>query len=1080
MDELPIDTRSRSRSKTPFLRSNCDHELCTHVNDDDPEHHHHHHKKSPILSQKHKQISTLIEEEFETNRPQSPTKRSSINQVKSVLTKVSSARTTSDYSSNSSEDLSTNTDSTPTLSEIQPTAHIMYKNQNQINSQNKKNSTIITTRTTTTTTRTGRNIISNGRTAISQHGNKTKEVLQNESNTEFEENSKIKTSTPILSSNSVSKKKTTSRYVDSSFNGDISDPNHPAYKEYIAAGEYWKKFPKTDYTYSKLSSHRRELAPGVVAFPNMSRRSLEKHNERITYMLERNPDQAESIRKRFIETLFSKNQRIERKTEDVNQLLYDSQDETDLNEQNQYNYMREESYIRKFITRIVSIFSIFTSIFSAKDRKDQSYLSRTGIHGSQAGILSRSTNAIKNAIYSIFSALYLMISYILYLDTWLLRSSNADGRKKKRFLLLLLILLPLLLLAAWKLLDERERNLLISRYHSLIPFSLIGLQSTLNNFKSNLNSYKFSFGWPTLSIFSNDNNYASITNNIQKTLNPEEYDNLINHINSYVQKMVVHELNLNKQKRNEEISPEIASYIANLVQEQIFMHYGNVRETDLKIEPYVLTDADIEKIIAQLQVKLSTMNYPGPLVLTKENIEEITKLIQHNIHVNNQYLNIVEKINIDDLLLKILESPKLSEFIDSRILLMKPIEETLQFKMQSNLMTTDKYKELLRNQQKLIDELNEEILFVKTNLVDKLNENNDLYLSISLLQNAQNELTERLRLHEININGRFDNLLAEIGERLAGLNDKQFSSINRQIKLSLIEILGYSTKDNGEINLDEVDLKNWIRNMFVAKAVLEDRLNELSLKIDKNIRDEIDKSGAILFGDISEKLKIEILKAVEIRQKELLSASGSTIDIKGTSLDEKEIKRIVRGVLAVYDADKTGMVDYALESAGGQILSTRCTENYHVKSAQISLFGFPLWYPSNTPRTAISPSVQPGECWAFQGFPGFLVLKLNTMIFVSGFSLEHIPKSLSPSGNIDSAPRNFTVLGLNSENDDEPVLFGEYEYTDDGPALQYFSVQNKKINRPFEIVELRIETNHGNLAYTCLYRFRVHGKISKT
>lgn len=87
----------------------------------------------------------------------------------------------------------------------------------------------------------------------------------------------------------------------------------------------------------------------------------------------------------------------------------------------------------------------------------------------------------------------------------------------------------------------------------------------------------------------------------------------------------------------------------------------------------------------------------------------------------------------------------------------------------------------------------------------------------------------------------------------------------------------------------------------------------------------------------------------------------------------------------------------------------RCTENFNVRTAQLSIFGVPLWYKSNTPRTVISPAVQPGECWAFQGFPGFLVLKLNHNVFVTGFTVEHIPKSLSPNGNIDSAPKLFTV-----------------------------------------------------------------------
>lgn len=33
-------------------------------------------------------------------------------------------------------------------------------------------------------------------------------------------------------------------------------------------------FPKTDYTYSKASQCRYEIAPGILAMPNMSRRSI--------------------------------------------------------------------------------------------------------------------------------------------------------------------------------------------------------------------------------------------------------------------------------------------------------------------------------------------------------------------------------------------------------------------------------------------------------------------------------------------------------------------------------------------------------------------------------------------------------------------------------------------------------------------------------------------------------------------------------------------------------------------------------------------------------------------------------------
>ena len=56
------------------------------------------------------------------------------------------------------------------------------------------------------------------------------------------------------------------------------------------------------------------------------------------------------------------------------------------------------------------------------------------------------------------------------------------------------------------------------------------------------------------------------------------------------------------------------------------------------------------------------------------------------------------------------------------------------------------------------------------------------------------------------------------------------------------------------------------------------------------------------------------------------------------------------------------------------------------------------------------PEVHPGQCWAFRGSQGYIVIKTSTTIIPSGFTLEHIPKSLTPSGEIDSAPKDFSVL----------------------------------------------------------------------
>lgn len=65
--------------------------------------------------------------------------------------------------------------------------------------------------------------------------------------------------------------------------------------------------------------------------------------------------------------------------------------------------------------------------------------------------------------------------------------------------------------------------------------------------------------------------------------------------------------------------------------------------------------------------------------------------------------------------------------------------------------------------------------------------------------------------------------------------------------------------------------------------------------------------------------------------------------------------------------------------------------------------------------------------------------------------------------------------GLENENDHDPIEFGKYTYLENGTSLQYFSVDNQEVEKSFNVVELRIESNHGNQNYTCLYRFRVHG-----
>ncbi|XP_010281529.1 PREDICTED: SUN domain-containing protein 1 [Phaethon lepturus] len=282
-------------------------------------------------------------------------------------------------------------------------------------------------------------------------------------------------------------------------------------------------------------------------------------------------------------------------------------------------------------------------------------------------------------------------------------------------------------------------------------------------------------------------------------------------------------------------------------------------------------------------------------------------------------------------------------------------------------------------------------------------------------------------------------------EKIDAIHEKVDAQVKESVKLMLF---GYQEEDFPE------SLLQWLTSNFVSKSDLQTLLRDLELQILKNI--------TLHMSVTNQKLTSEVV-------------TNAVTNAGISGITEAQAQIIVNNALKLYSQDKTGMVDFALESGGGSILSTRCSETYETKTALISLFGIPLWYFSQSPRVVIQPDMYPGNCWAFKGSQGYLVVRLSMKIYPTAFTVEHIPKTLSPRGNITSAPRNFSVYGLDDEYQEEGKLLGQYVYNEGGEPLQMFPVMEKSENA-FQIVELRIFSNWGHAEYTCLYRFRVHGK----
>jgi hypothetical protein len=104
------------------------------------------------------------------------------------------------------------------------------------------------------------------------------------------------------------------------------------------------------------------------------------------------------------------------------------------------------------------------------------------------------------------------------------------------------------------------------------------------------------------------------------------------------------------------------------------------------------------------------------------------------------------------------------------------------------------------------------------------------------------------------------------------------------------------------------------------------------------------------------------------------------------------------------------MIDYALESNGGEIIREFTSKSLSVKTPTISLFKYPIFYAKLNPAIAIQPYMQPGNCFAYEGDSGVLSVKLAKEIIVQNVTIEHIAKDISMDG-LSSAPKDFVIAG---------------------------------------------------------------------
>ena len=272
----------------------------------------------------------------------------------------------------------------------------------------------------------------------------------------------------------------------------------------------------------------------------------------------------------------------------------------------------------------------------------------------------------------------------------------------------------------------------------------------------------------------------------------------------------------------------------------------------------------------------------------------------------------------------------------------------------------------------------------------------------------------------------------------------------------------------------------------------------------------------------------------------LLTSSNSKIQIKSSDGQDITalIHHLVDSAVSTISQDILAKPDFALHSGGARIIPSLTSPSFEIRpqslgSQMIGLItgnGYAIGRP---PITALHHEMQNGHCWPFAGGEGQLGVALASPIIMEEVTIDHVAKSIA--FDMRSAPRQMEVWGLVEGKDNiarvqawkedlaarreaeqpsgedsstthdqdgsdgsdvyhdnyevdypktlpkypEYIRLANFTYNIHSPNnVQTFPVmaEIRELGIDFGIVVLRVLNNWGRDDFTCLYRFRVHGR----
>jgi len=332
------------------------------------------------------------------------------------------------------------------------------------------------------------------------------------------------------------------------------------------------------------------------------------------------------------------------------------------------------------------------------------------------------------------------------------------------------------------------------------------------------------------------------------------------------------------------------------------------------------------------------------------------------------------------------------------------------------------------------------------------------------------------------------NLVHNITEKVSALDVKMNSSISNLDKYKDESFVALEV-EIGKIRDDLTHIGRSIdEKALIDKVVSELEFNNMRLGVqsehDSNESDELKQLIVGLDGRVNSTeiiIESQLPNLVESRISVLKKEMSDVIDElqsnmsnvhASLSVAKKQVSSMLQMELSNFSADQTGLVDWFSLALGASVLSTPNTTTFPFPSEELKIFGFSIWKVYSSPNQILKPVSKPGQCWAFVGQTGSVVIQLAKEVKMASVAIEHI----RPSPDLSSAPQKVEifdhVLGRS-------LLNFTYSISDTSSSLQIFSMTNGFLPVVSKL-RFEIHSNWGHPDYTCLYRVRVHGDSQKS